>query len=133
MGGAAGAGRALRTTSGCVVDAKDSGELEPSKVFFFFTSETLQGTEQKDGKSKEGGKSAVRRATAAHLVQQLALHSQLPRGHLLRLLALRLAGRVRVGDVDPELSLLLSHRVEGRERTWRVPFGLRRNQLSGTL
>lgn len=54
----------------------------------------------------------MRRATAAHLVQQLALHSQLPRGHLLRLLALRLAGRVRVGDVDPELSLLLSHRVE---------------------
>lgn len=54
--------------------------------------------------------------TKAHLftyfLQKFALHSQFPGGHLLCLLALRLAGGVRVGNVDPELAFLLSHRDE---------------------
>lgn len=89
----------------------------PEKFLSFFFLLLLRNGARKegrkDGRREEGEKSRVWRVTAAHLVQQFALHSQLPRGHLLRLLALGLAGRVRVGDVDPQLSLLLSHRVEG--------------------
>lgn len=42
-----------------------------------------------------------------YFLQEFALDSQLPGGHLLRLLTLGFAGSVRVGNVDPELALLL--------------------------
>lgn len=46
----------------------------------------------------------------AYFLQEFALDSELPWGHFLRVLTLGLAGSVRVGNVDPEFTLLLFHR-----------------------
>lgn len=43
----------------------------------------------------------------SHFLQEFAFHSQLPGGDLLRLLALGLAWSESVGNVDPQLALLL--------------------------
>lgn len=56
------------------------------------------------------GDASAARAFSTYFLQEFALDPQLPRGHLLRLLALGLAGGVRVGDVDPELAFLLCDR-----------------------
>lgn len=49
-----GAARALRTTSGCGVDAKDSGELEPSKVSFLLSLLLRRNAARTDGGSEDG-------------------------------------------------------------------------------
>ena len=51
----------------------------------------------------------VAAALFTYFLQEFAFHSQLPGGHFLCLLSLRLAGSVSVGNVDPQLALLLRH------------------------
>lgn len=82
--------------------------LGPARAEWSFSENRPQWD---DGEAEQGG-SKVTRASFAYFLQKFALHSQFPRGHLLRLLALGFAGGVRVGNVDPELAFLLRHREE---------------------
>lgn len=95
--------KSCKHTSGCVVWAKNTGQLKFEETQW----ERLKYLQSDHTGTIARTLECVFFFFLTYFLQEFALDSQLPGGHLLRLLTLGFAGSVRVGNVDPELALLL--------------------------